>query len=215
MIGLFTKGFGLGFPAPWDGEAFQSFDFASRTLVILGAGASIAKLLVRIASKVLGIKNVIAIASLSNRDDLTQAGASHVVDRHDPDDKIIQQVLSAAGGHGNISQIIDCASWEHHLATALLTPDKPSRLVTYHAVDQAKVREQRPQCEATAVRCSNANMGSNAEAFWKELPRWLEAGLIQPTAFKTLDGLENVDEINKQLDEYAAGKGYPQLVVHP
>ena len=50
---------------------------------------------------------------------------------------------------------------------------------------------------------------------WKVLPEWIEAGVVRPTAFWTLDGLEDVGAINAQLDEYSAGKGLVQLVVRP
>lgn len=114
-----------------------------------------------------------------------------------------------------MTRILDCASWEHHLATALLAMDKPTRLATLHRVDEAKVREHRPLCRATLVQNTNANLGAHAKSFWETLPRWIEAGVVRPTAFWTLDWLENVEGINKQLDEYSAGKGGLQLVVHP
>jgi len=65
------------------------------------------------------------------------------------------------------------------------------------------------------VQNTNANLGEHAEPFWRVLPSWIESGVVQPTAFWTLDGLEDVEAINKQLDEYSAGKGLVQLVVRP
>jgi hypothetical protein len=65
------------------------------------------------------------------------------------------------------------------------------------------------------VQNTNAKLGAHAEPFWRVLPSWIEVGVVRPTAFWTLDGLEDVGAINGQLDEYSAGKGLVQLVVRP
>jgi NADPH2:quinone reductase len=209
-ITLFTS-FGFDFKAPWED---RQFDFAADPIVLLGAGTNAARLFTRLAAKVLGIKSIIAVASLSNESELLEAGASHVIDRHMAEDAIIEQVHKAAGGADNVTRIFDCASWEHHLAAALLAADKPTRLATLHPVEEAKVHETRPLCKANLVQMTNANLGSHAKSFWENLPRWIDAGIVRPTEYWTVDGLDN-DAINKQLDEYAAGKGRIQLVVHP
>ncbi|KAK4891860.1 hypothetical protein LTR27_009559 [Elasticomyces elasticus] len=211
MIALFTK-YGFMFPAPWEDTPF---DFASQTIVVLGAVTNAAKIFTRIATKQLGIMKIITVASLSNKAALLEVGATAVIDRHAPEDSIIKQVHAAAGGVDNVAMIIDCASWEHHLAASILTPNKPSRLVTLHRVNEATVHETRPLCRATLVQNSNANLGHHAKPFWDVLLHWLESGLVRPTFFRTLDGLENVDEINRRLDEYAAGRGNSQLVIRP
>lgn len=210
-ITLFTKDFGFGFPAPWENKPF---DFADEPIVILGAGTNAARLFTRIATKVLGVKNIIAVASLSNESELSEAGASHVIDRHLSEDEIIAQVHKAAGGAENVTRIFDCASWDHHLAAALFAEGKPTRLITLHPVHEDKVREDRPLCKASLVHMTNDNLGSHAKPFWKTLPRWIEAGIIRPTAFYTIDGLD-ADAVDKQLDQYAAGKGLTHLIVHP
>jgi NADPH2:quinone reductase len=211
-IALFTP-FGFAYPTPW--EEGKPFTNASDPIVLLGAGTNIARLFTRLATQILGIKTIIAVASLSNTSELQEAGASHIIDRHLPEETIIAQVHAAAGGASNVTRILDCASWEHHLATALLTPDKPTRLATLHRVNEAKIHETRPLCRANLVQNTNANLGAHAEPFWRVLPSWIEAGLVRPTAFLTLDGLEDVAAINRQLDEYSAGKGLVQLVVRP
>jgi len=212
VIALFTT-FGFNFPAPWENRPFEH---ASDPIVLLGAGTNIARLFTRLATQTLGLTNIIAVASLSNEPDLREAGASHIIDRHLPEATLIAQVHAAAGGASNVTRIFDCASWEHHLATALLAPDKPTRLATLHRVDEAKIHAEKPLCHATLVQNTNANLGAHAKPFWQTfLPLWVEAGIVRPTAFWTLDGLEDVSAINKQLDEYSAGKGQVQLVVHP
>jgi NADPH2:quinone reductase len=210
-ITLFTS-FGFDFPAPWEDRPFEK---ASEPIVLLGAGTNVARLFTRLATQVLGIKTIIAVASLSNEAELLEAGASYIIDRHLPEATLIAQVHAAAGGASNVTRIFDCASWEHHLATALLAPDKPTRLATLHRVNEAKIHEDKPLCRTTLVQNTNANLGAYARPFWQTLPRWIEAGIVRPTAFWTLDGLENVDAIDKQLDDYSAGKGLVQLVVRP
>ncbi|KAK5735190.1 hypothetical protein LTR17_008358 [Elasticomyces elasticus] len=211
-VALFT-GFGFNFPPPWNGD-FESFDFSSLAIVVLGAGTNIAKLFIRLATKLLGVGNIIAVASLSNADELEEAGAGHVVDRHSSEESVIAQVHFAAGGMENVTHLIDCVTWEHHLATKIMARNAASKLVTLQPVDEDKVLEQRPLCKPVLVENLNINLGQ-PECFWNELPKWLSNGVVRPTAFKTLDGLDNVDEINTQLDDYAAGKGNPQLVVRP
>jgi hypothetical protein len=76
------------------------------------------------------------------------------------------------------------------------------------------VQEERPLCKATLVQMTNANLGSHAKFLWQTLPTWIEAGIIRPTAFYTIDGLD-VEGIDKQLDEYVVGKGLTHLIVHP
>ena len=210
-IALFTP-FGFDFPAPWEHRPFEN---ASEPIVLLGAGTNIARLFTRLATQILGVKTIIAVASLSNASELQEAGASHIINRHLPLETLIAQIQSAAGGPSNITRILDCASWEHSLATALLAPDRPTRLATLHRVKEDKIHATRPLCRATLVQNTNANLGEHAEAFWKVLPEWIEAGVVRPTAFWTLDGLGDVDAINGQLDEYSAGKGLVQLVVRP
>jgi NADPH:quinone reductase-like Zn-dependent oxidoreductase len=210
-ITLFTKDFGFEFPAPWEDK---SFGLADEPIVILGAGTNAARLFTRVATKVLGVKNIIAVASLSNESELSEAGASYVIDRHVSEEDIIAQVHKAAGGAENVTRIFDCASWDHYLAAALFAEGKPTRLTTLHPVDEAKVREDRPLCRATLVQMTNANLGSHAKSFWQTLPRWIEASIIRPTAFYTVDGLD-ADAVDKQLDQYAAGKGLTHLIVHP
>ncbi|KAM0702649.1 hypothetical protein Q7P35_010080 [Cladosporium inversicolor] len=213
-IALFTD-FGFEFPAPW--ETNKPFTHAFEPIILLGAGTNIARLFTRLATRILGIKTIIAVASLSetNKSELLSAGASHIIDRHLPKETLIAQVHAAAGGPSNVTRILDCASWEHSLATALLAPDKPTRLATLHRVDEAKIHETRPLCRATLVQNTNANLGEHAERFWRVLPGWIEAGVVRPTAFWTLDGLGDVEKINGQLDEYSNGKGLVQLVVRP
>lgn len=211
-IALFTP-FGFDFSAPWEED--KPFTNTSDPIVLLGAGTNIARLFTRLATQILGIKTIIAVASLSNTSELQQAGASHIIDRHLPSEEIISQVQSAAGGPSHITRLLDCASWSHDLATALLAPNKPTRLITLHRVNEAKVHETRPLCRANLVQNTNANLGEHAEHFWRVLPSWIEAGVVRPTAFWTLNGLEDVGAINKQLDEYSQGKGLVQLVVRP
>jgi NADPH2:quinone reductase len=210
-ITLFTKDFGFNFPAPWEDKPF---DLTDDPIVILGAGTNAARLFTRVATKVLGIKNIIAVASLSNKSELLEAGASHIIDRHLSEELIIAQVHKAANGAENVTRIFDCASWDHHLAAALFAKDKTSRLATLHPVDETKVQENRPLCKATLVQMTNANLGSHAKFLWQTLPTWIEAGIIRPTAFYTIDGLD-VEGIDKQLDEYVVGKGLTHLIVHP
>lgn len=213
-IALFTE-FGFNFPAPWEKNREALKHLSAYPIILLGAGTNIAKLFARLAHNLLGIETIIAVASAQNTSALLEAGASHIIDRHLPENEIISQVHAAAGGAKNVTRIFDCASWEHHLATELLAADKQSRLITLHRVNEAKVREERPLCKVNLVLNTNANLGSHAEPFWETLPSWIEQGLVRPTAFWTMDGLEDTDRINRQLDEYAAGKGGVQLVVRP
>ncbi|KAK5169540.1 uncharacterized protein LTR77_005516 [Saxophila tyrrhenica] len=212
-IALFTD-FGFAFPAPWENQSLDPI-VQNQPIVVLGAGTNIATFFTRLATRVLGIKNIIAVAGPTNTATLLRAGASQVFDRQLPQDELVARVRAAAGGQDKVVRINDCASWTHELAAALLSPSGPSRLAALHRVDEAKVQESRPLCKATLVQNTNLNLGKHAVEFWKTLPKWVEEGIAEPTAFKTLDGLESVDVINAQLDDYAAGKPGKKLTVHP
>ena len=210
FIALFTP-MGFNFPAPWERSGF---DPSSESIVVIGAGSNVAKLFIQLA-KLVGIGRIIAITGASNTEELKQMGATHIVDRHESPASIKEKVHGFAGGANNVTHVYDCASWDYDLATSLLSSDKESQLRTLHLVDTAKVKEKRPLCSADFVRCSSANLAPHAAGFWERFPEWLKNGNVKPTPFKMVDGLEKVTEINEALDQYSAGKGGTQLVVHP
>jgi hypothetical protein len=78
--------------------------------VILSASINVARLFTRVATKALGVKNVIIVASLSNKTELLEARASRVIDRYLSDEAIIIEVYKVVGGLENVTRIFNYAS---------------------------------------------------------------------------------------------------------
>lgn len=203
----------FAFPAPQSPEA-QEFDFASQTIVIIGAGSNAGKFGVQWA-KVAGIGKVIVVASISHERDLKAMGATHVVDRHSL--KIVEEVRKIAGGKDVITHVYDCVNWTYELATELVSSTLPSRILTLHqaegAVELLK-KLGKKNVKAEIVLGSRENLMSIADMFWPHVGQWLKDGKILIPRFRTIEGLDEV-AVNEALDSYRDGKPVTQAIVHP
>ena len=175
FIALFHPTSGFGFPDPLveksEKNSTRPETSASQTIVIIGAGTNVGKLAIQLA-KLAGIAKVIALASISQVQELKKLGATHVIDRHLPVSEIAAQVHSAAGGAENVRRVYDCASWTFELAIALLSPDA-SIFLALHPIDEeteSAIKMDRPLCEAKIVIGISEGLGAMEERFWYELP---------------------------------------------
>lgn len=200
-MALFTKS-GFGFPAPFAEEG-KAFDYAARTIVIIGAGSNVGKFAVQLAATA-GIGKTIAIAGAANKDALTTMGATHFIDRRDAPEDITKQVNAAAGPNG-ATHVYDCVNMVADSAITVLSTSQPSMLrslLPIEGEEGEKLKSQRPQCDAQMVHCANDDLSPNQEAFWAHVPKWLQEGKLLPTEFRVIEGLEKVNEINAALDGY-------------
>lgn len=212
-IHLFTsRGFGIPPPfAKWADE----FDYASMSLVIIGGGTNVGKFAVQLAH-MRGIGQIIVIASISNEDNLKSQGATHVIDRHGLLTNIVKRVQQIVDSDG-VDYVYDCANTTFELATAILSPSRPSylrALLPIESEEAEKLKSQRSTCNAAFVDCRNEMLAPHTKDFWTQVPRWLEEGKILPTEYQVVKGLEKVKEIDRALDAYREGaRSGPQTIV--
>ena len=192
---LFSEA-GFGFPAPLSKEA-KSFDYAAKSIVIIGGGSNVGKFAVQLAA-IAGIGKIVAIAGASNKNALMKMGATHVIDRREVPGEIAAQVEEALGAQG-ATYVYDCVNNTAAAAISVLPSTKPSvlRNISFIGGEEAeKLKSQRPLCDARFLQCFND------EEFWKHVGTWMVERKLLPTEFGVIEGLERVGEINEALDGY-------------
>jgi NADPH2:quinone reductase len=81
-------------------------------------------------------------------------------------------------------------------------------------VDSAKIGEKRAGYGRRFIRGSCATHPDDfTKLFWERITGWLKDGVIRPSKFRVIDGLD-ADEINAALDEYR-DMGGMKVQVHP
>ena len=212
---LFGAGnFGLPVPGSAPGDDGKGFDYAAVTLVVIGAGSNVGKLVLQFA-KMVGLGRVIAIASLSGEKELKALGATHVVDRYSDD--IARDVYAITNGPDEVTRVMDCVNWTYELAAGLISSTRPGTIVTLHQPPTAVAELER--LGKTDVKAGIA-MGIReyftdlAGVFWGNIGEWVAQGKILPGKYRVIEGLD-VEKINEALDSYRDGKPVLQAVVHP
>ena len=192
----------LSIPSPLAQQ--KTFDHASTSIVIIGGGTNVGQLAVQLA-RIAGIGRIIVIAGPSNIALLKSMGATHVIDRHSSPADIGRQIEAITVSDG-VAQVYNCATLQVEVAVAALSSSEPSRLRLLLPLEDGEAEQlssQRPLCDFRFMDdVSNESLGSHAEQFWAEVPRWLMDEKILPTKFRVIEGLEKVGEINEALDAY-------------
>ncbi|KIW10801.1 hypothetical protein PV08_10100 [Exophiala spinifera] len=199
---IFTPaGFNFPFPGTPDSEGF---DYQSQKIVVVGGGSNTGKLAIQLAH-IAGVGKIIAIASQSNETLLRSYGATHVINRHDPD--IESQVRLLTGD--DLVHVLDTVNNpDRGLAMSLLSNTKPGLLITLtpgrssdslHAQKKAGVEEK----QILGFPHVYPEFG---HLFWKTFPRWLESGKVKPIKYNVIKGLD-ADLVNAALDKYTSGNG--------
>ena len=212
-IALFGEA-GLGLRSPFSSKDGAG-DAAPQTVIVLGAGASNGKFAVQLAS-LAGVRNIIAVAGSSSKDDLLSMGATRVVDRQLSIDDIAKEIRGLVGEQ-DATHIYHCHGFDYKLDIALLPTETKSFLQSVHPVDDEegeKLKAARPLCEAAMVEGSNVGLAPYVDEFWAAVPKWLSKGKVRPGSYRVIEGLEKVDEINDGLDGYRDGGKGAQFVVH-
>lgn len=205
----------LALPPPWSPEA-ASFDYSKETLVVIGAGSNCGRLALQFAKSV-GIETVVGIASLSNATELRELGASHVIDRYLSQVELVRQVRGILGA-GGVLKVLDCVSWTHELAVALVPEDEKSSVATLHratAVADILEREGKTKAVVGFVMGAVNNWGKeDSAAFWKWLGKVVGEGTVRLPKYRVIEGLD-AEKVNEALDSYRDGSAVLQAVVHP
>jgi NADPH2:quinone reductase len=205
---------GLNFPPPYpDTIEFRNFDFGAQSIVVLGGGSNMGKMIVQFAS-LAGFGKIVVVAGLSNDAELKSYGATTVINRHASNEEVKSQVQKVLGE--NVLYVLDAINTDHTLAVYLLSSTKQGKVKTLCKgdVDETRIGEKQ-----AGYQCSHVNGFLNAKEalgsrLFKELPKWVEARKIIPLEFKVVEGGLNVEAVNKVLDDYRDGKNPGKWLVH-
>lgn len=203
LFGLFGSVRGMGIPAPWSEEA-KSFDYASKTVLILGGGSNCGKFAVQLA-KLAGIGTIAVVGG--PEDELQNYGATHVLDRHGGYDAVLDSIRKVVGD--DLEYAFDAINPPDGqiLGVNALSNTKRgkfARLLPTGPVDESKVIGKKLGFEIIDVFGISHVNPDLAYPFWERVPEFLSSGKIKTLKFVVKDGL-TVDNVNEVLDGYKNG----------
>jgi NADPH2:quinone reductase len=191
----------LGLPVPW-----QDDEPRPNSLLIIGGGSNCGKFAVQLA-KLAKIQNIIVVGGDETL--LTKLGATHVVNRHLSEDEVVAKVQEAA--RNDLSYALDAVNMPEGLGLALRAfsdrrSGKLARLLPVGEVGDTRGHELLDVLGVFLYR------KAICVAMWERLTGYLAAGVICPTSFSMLEGLD-ADSVNAALDGYRDGtnKNKPQI----
>jgi NADPH2:quinone reductase len=191
----------LGLPAPWQDNVARPGH-----LLIVGGGSNCGNLAVQLA-RLSGIPNIVVVGG--DEALLRKLGATHIIDRHFPEDTIIDKIREAT--NNDLSYALDAVNFPGGLGLALRAlsdrrPGKLARLLPIGGVEDARGHELLDVLGLFLYR------NPLCVEMWERLTAYVEAGAIRPTSFSTVEGLE-ADVVNAALDGYrdATCRNKPQI----
>lgn len=213
FIALFQSS-NLGFPPPFSPEA-KSFDYASKTLLIVGGASNCGRFGIQLA-KLAGIGRIITVAAKRNEDELKDLGATDVIDRHADDVAgLIRKIVG-----DDLVYALDTINNgpDQHVGVAALSNSKKGKLMTLippgGELDSAKIGPKESGYERNISYGASKIYPEITIDFWKTLPTWIRKGLLKPARFEVIEGL-NADLVNGALDRYRDGKQTVKVNIHP
>jgi NADPH2:quinone reductase len=193
----------LGLPAPWQDNVARP-----EHLLVVGGGSNCGKFTVQLA-RLAGIPNIVVVGG--NETLLRKLGVTHIIDRHSPEDTIVDKVRKAT--NNDLTYALDAVNFPEGLGLALKglsdrRPGKLARLLPIGSVEDTRGHELLDVMGLFLYR------NPLCVEMWERLTGYVEAGAIRPTSFLTLDGLE-ADAVNAALDGYRDGtsRNKPQIKV--
>ncbi|KAF7591417.1 hypothetical protein BBP40_001578 [Aspergillus hancockii] len=215
FIALFDTS-GLGLAPRFLG---QGSNYANEAIVIIGGASNSGKFALQL-SRLAGFGKIITTAKVHNDggQSLRELGATHVIDREAAD---VEDQIRAIVGDGLLYAFdtvngAHSGGVSHQLALSLLSTRKRGSLATL-------VRgEADPAIAATKAAGFKKNQVLGVSdlhkeltaRFWKELPGWIEKGMLRPLDFRVIEGLD-VLKVNNLLDDYRDGRAVAKTHVHP
>lgn len=196
----------LNFPAPW-AETASGFDYAGKTVLIIGGGSNCGRLGVQVAA-LAGIGRIIVVGG--DQAELESYGGTHVLSRHGGEDSILARIHDVVGD--DLIYVYDAVNRpsEQHLGVNALSNTKRgvlARLVTSSLPDETKIRPKTAGYDVKNVYGSSHLHPEFATALWSRLPGYLEDGRIKPlTRFEVFESGLDADKVNEVLDRYRDGK---------
>jgi NADPH2:quinone reductase len=213
FIALFESS-NLGFPPPFSPEA-QSFDYASKTLLIVGGASNCGRFGIQLA-KIAGIGRIITVAAKRNEEGLKALGATDVIDRHADDVAgLVRRIVGDDLGYA-----LDTINEGHdqYVGVAALSNSKRGKLMTLippeGELDPAKIGLKKFGYDWNLTFGASSIYSEITVEFWKVLPSWIRRGLLKPANFEVIKWLD-ADKVNEALDRYRDSKPTVKGNVHP
>ncbi|RFU79625.1 hypothetical protein TARUN_2598 [Trichoderma arundinaceum] len=191
----------LAIPSPLT-PAGQKFDYSNISIAIIGGSSNCGMLALQLA-KWAGFGTVVAIANKKKTDLLHEYGATSVIDRMLSDDFIESEVRKIVGD--KLLHVCDAVNvTDQTLAVRLLSNTQKGIMVplTHRArMDESKLSAKTSGYEIRKFVCRPVQKRELASTFWKAFPGLVEKGVIKPTEFSVIKGLDE-EKINETLNQY-------------
>ncbi|KAK2763216.1 hypothetical protein FQN54_009852 [Arachnomyces sp. PD_36] len=213
FIALFQSS-NLGFPPPFSPEA-QSFDYASKTLLVVGGASNCGRFAIQLA-RMAGIGRIITVAGKRNEEELKVLGATHVVDRHADD--VVGLIRELVGD--DLVYAFDAINNgpNQYVGVAALSNSKKGKLMVLipseEELDPKKTGSKEFGYERKFTYGASTVHPEITLEFWKLLPSWIRKGSLKPPRFDVIEGLD-ADKVNEVLDRYRDGKPTAKVNIHP
>ncbi|KAI0702772.1 GroES-like protein [Earliella scabrosa] len=198
---------------PWESEGRGKY--AGKPIFIPGGSSQVGLFALQFA-KLSGFAPIITTTSPHNADLARSYGATHVLDRTLPADRVIEEVQAIAGGP--VDLVYDAISEPDTLALSVAVLCPRGRLVfvrpdMHERVGGLVVEKELQALYAQGAQCLEQTRGA-LSGFYEKLPALLEEGLIRPTLYEVLPGgLHAVPAgVARHRDKQVSGV---KLVVHP
>lgn len=202
---LYDPEHGLAFPAPGSAEA-KSFDFASKTILIVGGGSNCGRYQVQLA-KLSGFGKIVVLGG--KEDELKKFGATDVLDRHGGYDAVRSRISAAVGD--DLIYAVDAVNMPDQLyvtINALSTSrhGKVARLLPSWPHETTKVEKEAGSytvIDTTGI----PQLRISGKGLWANIFGFLEQKSIIPLKYEVADGVGlNADKVNEVFDRYRDGK---------
>ncbi|OQV11150.1 Alcohol dehydrogenase GroES-like domain-containing protein [Cladophialophora immunda] len=206
---------GLDIPSPLAGST-TGFDYKNTSIVIIGGSSACGRFAIQLA-KWVGIGTIVTVAGKHGEGDLKSLGATHVIDRSLPDEDIQRKVREIVGD--DLLYVLDCNNRaDHTQGIRMLSNSKKGTMVPLavsrpNTIDEAKVGPKQQGYNFRKFVCRPVLFREIATQFYKALPRLIDDGVLKPTSFAVIEGLD-VDKINAQLDKWRDGQWPPRVNIH-
>ncbi|KAL2796250.1 chaperonin 10-like protein [Aspergillus keveii] len=207
LAGLLGK---LKLPTPWSSDVTDS-ERENMTVLIIGGGSSCGRFAVQLL-RLARIGKIVVVGG--NEPELKGFGATHVVDRHGPQDDVLGRIRGLVGD--NLIYALNAVNPPEGQLLALnaLSNHKQGALarLVLGPVDESKVQGKRAGFEVLNVFSA---IGEDAvcKSFWAHLSEYLVTGAIKPLGYTVKAGL-TADNVNEVLDAYRDGKKVTKTHVH-